>query len=459
MKPFHLPLVVCALATIAFPYAAAAQELTSGQQPTQPVNPPADPQPESVRRPYRGLFGPPGDPTKQSLNLKASLFGAYDDDLLGGDTNDILTPAAYQQQGWYEGATAGLSYNRPGDRLALGADADVAVNHYPSLGQTNPMYRGAVNLSGRLAQHTRANFAGDFVYSPLYRLGLFASPLSLSADADPFATVATDYDLFRLQAYRTGAQAGLTQSIGHASIEAYYNTDRVNYLHYDSDYSSWTAGARFSMSLTRHLGYHLGYGYSTANYFLIGNGPRRAIHNIDVGADYSRALSISRRTSFAFSTGSAILTGDTQFLANGGRKAYFRFTGDANLRHEMGRTWSAGLAYRRSVDWRETFNQPLLSDSLTASLGGLVSRRVRFSSDANYTIGTVGFVGSNNGYNSASASVGLEYALTHRFEWFTRFVYYHYRFDSGVLLNSLLAPALDRQSVRFGLNVSLPLAR
>jgi hypothetical protein len=209
------------------------------------------------------------------------------------------------------------------------------------------------------------------------------------------------------------------------------------------------------------MGYHLGYGYSTADYLLISSGTRRGIHHIDAGVDYSRALSISRRTTFAFSTGSAILTGDTRFAVNdaGEQKAFYRFTGDASLRHEMGRTWDASVAYRRSVDWRETFNQPLLSDSVTAEVGGFVSRRIRFSSSADYTLGSVGFVGTNNGYDSASAAAGLEYALSRRFALFGRYVYYRYHFDSGVALSPLFAPALNRQSVRLGLKASVPLVR
>jgi hypothetical protein len=298
------------------------------------------------------------------------------------------------------------------------------------------------------------------VYAPQYRLGLFASPEALTGEADPFATVATDFDLFRLQAYRTNGQFTLSQGIGRrASLEAYYSTFRVNYVHEDFDYSTWVGGIRFSDRLTQHLGYHLGYGYSTADYANTGLGSRRGIHNIDAGVDYSRALSVSRRTTFSFSTGSAILTGQTQFASPDNQSLYYRFTGEASLRHEIGRTWTAALGYRRGVDWQETFNQPLLSDAATVTFGGLLSRRLRFSSSADYTIGSVGFSGEDNGYDSATAQAGLEYALTRHLAAFGRYVYYRYHFDSGVSLDPRFVPTLDRQGVRVGVSASIPVLR
>jgi hypothetical protein len=461
MRPLQLTLVACAVAAVLAPAAALAQSPTTTQQPTQPVNSSADPQPESVRRPYRGVFAAPGDPTRQSLDVTASLFGAYDDDLLAGDTPGEALNRGYQQRGWYEGATAGLAYSHPGHRADVSLDGDVGVNNYPSLNDTTAMYHAGGALAWHIAQHTRANVSSDFVYAPQYRLGLFASPDALTGEADPFASLATDYDLFRSRAYRTSGQASLTQSLGHrSSFETYYSAYRVDYVADEFDYSNWTAGFRYSTRATQHLGYHIGYAYGTANYLDSAvNGTRRGIHNVDVGLDYSRALSFSRRTTFSFSTGSAIMSGQTAFSGPSDRGVYYRFTGDANLKHEIGRTWTFSLGYRRGVDWRERFNQPFLSDAATVDFGGLLSRRLRFSSSGDYTFGTVGFRGTDNGYDSASAQAGLEYALSRYLALFGRYVYYRYHFERGVALDPRFVPTLDRQGVRVGLSASLPVIR
>ena len=57
--------------------------------------------------------------------------------------------------------------------------------------------------------------------------------------------------------------------------------------------------------------------------------PQR-IHNIDAGVDYSRALSFSRRTTFSFSTGSAVLVRDKALGGFDGNRTSYQFIGNAD---------------------------------------------------------------------------------------------------------------------------------
>ena len=452
MKFPSTALLVSVLAAMMAPSAVLAQLPTPADQPA----------PEQVRRPYRGLFGAPADPAKsrQSLDLTASASGAYDDDMFGSETDPSPLAHRYVQRGWYTSATAGLVYNRPGERIAFQVEGDAAANRYLQRHETATMLRGGGSVSARLASATRATVGGDFVYAPQYRLGLFFSPTTPTGGADPFGTVAPDLDLFLMKAYRTSVQASLTQSLGRrASLDGYYSLNSVNYTDSDFDYRSDTAGIRFIDRLTRHLAARIGYAYGTADYARIRARKARRIHNIDAGVDYGRALSFSRRTTFSFSTGSAIVSGADRVIASGGNALSYRFTGTATLRHEVGRTWTAALGYRRGVDWQEGFDEPFLSDGVTASFGGFISRRLRFSSSADYMFGSVGFGGANNGYDSASAQAGLEYALSRTLAVFGRYVYYRYQFGSGVVLDPRFAPELNRQGVRFGITASVPLVR
>ena len=53
-----------------------------------------------------------------------------------------------------------------------------------------------------------------------------------------------------------------------------------------------------------------------------------------------------------------------------GETTHFDITGDVNLLHQMGRSWTTGVSYRRGADFRQTFALPTLSDSLSFSLRG-----------------------------------------------------------------------------------------
>ncbi len=456
MKPLSTPLIVCAIATLLAPGVVCAQT----QAPTPPSSS-ENPAPPEVRRPFRGIFGAPADPrtSNQSLDFTFSAFGAYDTDVFGAQRLQT-SPRAYQQPGWYTSANAGLSYARRGDRVAFGLDGDVAASRYPHRSDISKMYQAGGNLSARITSRTHAAIGAGITYAPQYRLGLFLSPDTPTGEANPFESVVPDFDLFRLTAYRSNVEASLSQDFGRrASLAGFYSVADVNYTDSEPDYRSYAAGIRFSNRLTQHLGYHLGYSFSTANYSVIRTVSPRRINNIDAGVDYGRALSFSRRTTLSFSTGSALVSANQSLSAADDRNFRYRLTGNATLRHEMGRTWTAALGYRRSVDWREAFAEPFLSDAVNATVGGLLSRRVRVRSGVDYAFGTVGFSGSNNGYDSGSAYGSLQVAISRIFAVFSRYVYYRYHFDSGVALDPRFAPALDRQGVSVGLEASLPIIR
>jgi hypothetical protein len=79
------------------------------------------------------------------------------------------------------------------------------------------------------------------------------------------------------------------------------------------------------------------------------SGRPRVLHNVQAGINYGRPLSISRRTSFSFSTGSAIAVRDDLSNPDAAPATTARLTGNASLTHELGRTWTARATYRRGL--------------------------------------------------------------------------------------------------------------
>ena len=446
----HTPLVVCLLALLMAPAAVRAGQAPQGDQPA----------PEQVRRPFRGIFGGPPDPTgKQSLIASGTAFVAYDDDVFAGQLASAETlHQGVRQDGIYSGMTAGLAYSRNSNRASAGLTADVGVNKYKNR-DLLPTYRVGANVGAQVARRTRFSVSGAAVYSPEFRLGGFTNPLSITGVQDPFSTVLADYDLYNLAALRTLAAGTLTQSIGRrASLDASYSLNNVDYINNAFNYRTQSGGLRYTQRLTRNMNARLGYGYTIAEYKQRPDVLPPHIHHIDAGIDYGRALSVSRRTHVSFSTGSAILSGTGETFAGNTSGFSYHLTGAADLTHEMGRTWKAQLTYRRGVDVHEGFAQPFLSDGVNAGLGGLLSRRLSFASGADYVSGDVGL---RNGahYVSFSTNTVLEYALSSRLALFGRYVYYKYDFDRQAALDPRLPRALDRQGVRFGLSTSIPVIR
>lgn len=417
---------------------------------------PTDVQPAEVRRPFRGLFGAPGVPgSLQTLDFTASLYGAYDDDVFA-DQGSVALPGQARQSGWFSGLESGLNYTRRGRRVGFGADAGIGVAAYPD----QPLfvqYRAGANLTAPLGRYTSLSLAESFVYAPQYRLGLFVSPTDSGVFADPFAGVSPDLGIYREHSYRTSTNVGVSRELrDRSSISGYYSLTTATYEAGELNYVNQGVGARYQRQLSRNAGLHVGYGYGAARYPNASFARRRGIHNIDVGVDYGRALSVSRRTQFTFSTGSAL------FFANQGinaeRRLDYALLGSANLTHEMGRTWTTGISYQRSLSFHEGFADPFLSQALSASLQGLLSRRLRFASSAAYTRGVVG-AGTSNDFTSSSANAGLQYALTRFLAAYVNYLYYQYSFPPGIAVDPRFPRSLDRRGVRIGLTTSIPLIR
>jgi opacity protein-like surface antigen len=206
---------------------------------------------------------------------------------------------------------------------------------------------------------------------------------------------------------------------------------------------------RLTRDIGRGLGVYAGYGYSHARFE--GADDEFTHHNIDVGVDFTRSLSLSlsRRTLLSFSTGTAAYRN----LAGAFR---FRATGSARLSHEMGRTWNASLAYNRGLSFVETWREPVFIDSAVAGVGGMLSRRAQLQFTARALLG-----GSNSGSygdaESVSATGGLTVALTRHVSTGLTYVYYRQQFADTLLLAEGFPHEFSGQSIRASVSVWAPL--
>jgi opacity protein-like surface antigen len=209
---------------------------------------------------------------------------------------------------------------------------------------------------------------------------------------------------------------------------------------------------RFTRGLSRYLSLRLGYGLTAANYDYLVTGRDYQYHNIDTGVDYSRDLSLTRRTRLAFSTGAAAI--------REGETTRYDVIGSASLNREIGRTWNALAAYSRNAGFIETIGVPTFYDSINASIGGLISNRISFRATAGASRGNAGYTASavtRNGFDAVTGFAGLERALTRNLALGLNYTYYHYNFDDAVVFVTPLQPRVNRHSVNITLNAWAPI--
>jgi hypothetical protein len=258
--------------------------------------------------------------------------------------------------------------------------------------------------------------------------------------------------------YSYGLSTSLSYQLSRrSSLSLGYDQRYTDFPAGQQDLRDYTASARFGHRLTRDVGVHLGYSYGVAAV----QGPTTlpVVQNIDVGVDYSKALSFARRTTFNFTTGTTMLANPSSTLSPQAGRRYFDITGSASLDHEMGRTWSARLSYRRGWQFVDTFATPFFTDGVTAALGGSTGRRTTLGLLAAYVHGAIGISGPGQ-HQSYSGSATYNLKLSRWSSAYAQYSFYQYEFADNTLSLPVGFPqSLDRHSVRIGFSISAPLLR
>jgi hypothetical protein len=400
-------------------------------------------------RPNRALFGGGVGATDHQLIFNGSLAGGRDKLVFPEGSSGQVSPLPEAMS--FGSGTANLSYSLSRARFSFGAAADASARYAPSLVSRTANSYGA-SVSSGLALSTRTNLSGSFAVShqPISALSLF--PDMFGSGAPP---VPTDYGLAGVAAGSYTSDSG-SVDLSHrltnrSSLMFAYSYQHSPAADFRPRQSSQGAAARYSHQVARGLSLRLGYGRRIGSYAGVAGVSNRNIanHTIDAGVDFSRALSFSRRTSLSFSTGSAIVTDSVT--------TRYDLVGNAALTHEIGQTWSAGLSYDRQVGFVDALVQPTFSDSVSASFGGLLTRRISVNTGAGASLGSIGLSGDTNKFRAVQASAGLQVALNRALGLGVGYVYYRYRFDTTANLPPGVGTRHNRQSVQVMLDVWLPL--
>jgi len=422
--------------------------------------------PEGSSRPYRGLFGgaQPLSSRSQSLDLTLSGFGGWDEpNDVGPQVNPQDTSDRVDIEGPYSGASTTLVYTRPGENLILRGVASGFYGYFPD--NESPSYTSSsAALDARsgfdLGRRTRLTLSELVGWSTDYRLGYGSG--TPGSDI-PLASGSTNFDnsLERAPSLDTQSRIEFSHRLSRkASLTALYNYRYVYYFDTSDDEplpngQDHHVGIRYDYRLTQYATFRAGYGYRRS--------PSRTddtnegvFHDVDLGVNYNRTLSFSRRTRLSFNTGSTIVINQAQGEDGstfGDPQPYI--IGGAQLTHELGRTWQAFADYNRSVSFLDGFTSPSLNDRASAGVGGLMGRRTDLSSGVSWSTGSIGL--DENNYHAWHASAQVRFALTRGLALFGSYYYYMHEFGASVQLPRGVVSSLDRQGVRVGLTTWVPL--
>ncbi|HEX4348693.1 MAG TPA: hypothetical protein VHZ73_14045, partial [Vicinamibacterales bacterium] len=387
-----------------------------------------------------------------TLDLNASLYAAYDDDLTTdpGSGATGATPDGGAVSGTYTGLNGGLAFNHNGEHVGFGITGNSAYRYDTSSKTFDTVSdQGGISLSLRGKRNSLA-LTGSTGYRPLFTFAPFVT--SLPDDTSAALPPDVDTAVIRQSAVSFGGGVAFSRQIGqHTSLSVNGSGDQTRYSSADLRQSQESLGGMFSHNLTAGLALRLGYTeHVLRSVDNAGNRVVTHLHDMNVGFDFNKRLGLTRKTTMGFSTGTSAV--------DQGQGTTFQGTGSAWLRRDLGQTWGAQATFTRGIGLRAGFTQPDLSNAVSVTLGGLVARRLDFRSSAAYTKGAIGLT-SQNGYGSYNTSARLRFALSSLLAMYVEHVAYWYQFDNPSDLPGALSDRVLRQGVHAGITLWSPLYR
>lgn len=388
---------------------------------------------------------------ESELKLSASAIAGYDSDA----TESGIVDPRLQEDGTHVGGQVGLSHAFRTPRINLTNNLGSVLRYYQvSQRLSTTTVSGSSGMAVNVSPKLRVQGSVYGGYSPQFAFTLFPSADGRLPSFAPSLGPSLDYSLTVSKIVTYQAGFGLTyQPTNRSTLGLLYNLGQMNFAGTDYRLRTRSYAGRYSRNLTQYATLVLGYGEQEGEYSIVNIPRRKLIRNrmLDAGVSYSRPLSLSRRTTIAFGSGSAML--DNQ------EETFYTLTGNASLSHQLGRTWNLNIAYMRGLSLIGGFTEPLFADSVLATLNGLLSRRVQLKTSVDFSNGSLGLGSRGEPYDSYRGFAGIDYILNRELGVFGNYFYYHYLFGERASLLGSIPRRLDRHGVRGGLTVTLPLLK
>jgi hypothetical protein len=408
------------------------------------------------RAPAGAVFGGTGSGQTGS-SLKVDIAEAYDQDLQAGP--DGTAASTFHGGGLYSMLTPQMDFQTSG-RVQLHITAISAARYYGELHEviaTN--HSAAVSLLAQLTPRTSISLNPSVAYSPALFGGVFANFGTVTTAASTALPGSNDLlNTNRSYVYSGGAEIShqLTDRaavVFDAGLRATtFTRKEPGYLDVKSD----DIGGRFTYSTNRNVKLRLGYTYSDGQY---AGFPRSVQHNLDVGMDYSRPLSRTRKTAFTFRIGPTV--GKNTAVPNGSQelRPQYQMVVDAMVNHQLGRTWALQGTYRRGVGYYQGFQSPAFTGAYGGSVTGFLTRRTDLNISAAYSSVESILSGEPSRLTTYTAEARYRFAISRHWAAYVEGSRYEYRFDQAIQLPSQVPLALTRNSVRTGLTMWIPVRR
>lgn len=387
------------------------------------------------------------DEPDTTLRLTLSTFAGYETDVSTSGFASEAAPSAV-----YGGGRATMRYRVRNNKIAFGANGSADSRYYHTddpFGAAS--YSGNAQFSSDLTSRLNITSSVNALYSPQFVF----SVLPTATDVDLDLTPALDYGVRpqRMVSYAAGATLRF-QTTRRSFVTASATGGSQNMLDENYDVRTRGVGGGYSYSVSRHATVRAGYREHVSEYptSFTAQSKRFTQRAFDVGVNYSRPLSVSRRTTLSFGTGSSAYDDEEE--------TYYAVTGNAALTHQIGRTWETSVTYARGLSIVGGFSEPFFADAVQGNLQGQLTRALAAIVSAGFSNGSVGLGPAGDNFDSMHVTGRLEWvARNDRVGIYGNYFYHAYEFDEAPPSAFFVPGNVDRHGVSAGLIFRIPLLR
>ncbi len=399
--------------------------------------------------PFGGLFGRTPERIGRdytALDFRSSGAVQLNDALL---MPEGLPLEGVPQRGTSSGVSASLMFDRASDRLRLNARAGGSYQESyrdPILGATG--IETSATVAATVTTRLTVDAAAGYRYSPFFQ----TEPLLAASTLDPAVPVpGSSYAMRALDHESFDVRAGFTSHYSKRSTLSASVSRRETWFDDPRDNYESTGGAvRWGRRMSRDVTVRLGYSRDQVRTHALPDADNDFVHEtLDVGVDFSRELPIGPRTSIDFET-------NTGMVKESGGPRHFRLDGSVGVTKYFHRTWHASARFARDTDFLPGFVEPLFSDSLSASIGGMVSKRSEWHAVVGAGRGRFGFSQPRQDFLNADATTRLVLGLTRHLGAFGQYTYYFYDMATGAAVVPVVSK-MSRQTIVVGLTAWAPI--
>lgn len=178
---------------------------------------------------------------------------------------------------------------------------------------------------------------------------------------------------------------------------------------------------------------------------------------VQVGFDHRRPMSGRHLMTVGAQLGASKLRAPQQVEGVvGAERRYGELWGQLTVGFEFGRTWRTQTAYRSGIDYVAGLSQPVHTDTISANVTGLLTRRLDVLGSAASSTGSSALNLKNAVFDTYSGDVRLRFAIARTVATYVEGLYYIYDSRGSQPLVPGLPPRLARTSVRVGVVLRVP---